>query len=257
MRPTAGVGVEVSTLASAKTGTEYSLYVSLPDSYAGGSSTYPLLLLLDADSYFTETCARARALAAEGSMEEAVIVGIGYGAGEDMRNRDYTPTAVSGVSTDSGAASGGAAAFLAFITDELLPWAGTNYRVSTDRAARGILGHSYGGLFVFYALFNASDSLGAFIASSPSLGWDSLVSFSYVDAWASSGRSKSVSLFASTGAGDGFPVDALVSEMAARVQTVCGMAPTVRYYPNTVHADAWESAFPDGMAVLFTDRSGQ
>ena len=42
MRPTAGEGVEVYSLASAKTGTSYSIYVSLPDSYGTSeSSIYP------------------------------------------------------------------------------------------------------------------------------------------------------------------------------------------------------------------------
>jgi predicted alpha/beta superfamily hydrolase len=250
--PTGGEGVEVASLVSENTGTEYAIYVGLPDSYAADTTTtYPVIFLLDGDSSFTDTRSRALALAADGIMAEALLVGVGYGDAEDMRTRDYTPTAMEGVATDSGEASGGASAFLAFLTDELLPWVEARYRISAERALRGIAGHSYGGLFAFFALFNASDSFGAFIASSPTLAWDELVSFSYVDAWAASGRPTSAALFTSSGAGDGFPADALIDVMADRVEAVSGAAPTVAYYPNTVHANVWRDAFPDGMAALF------
>jgi predicted alpha/beta superfamily hydrolase len=239
MRPTAGEGVDVDSLVSASTGTTYSISVSLPDSYqSGASADYPVLFLLDGDAYFTKTRLMAVSQAAGGLMEEVVIVGIGYGVGEDMRNRDYTPTSIDGVTTDSGAASGGASAFLAFITDELLPWVGARYRIS------------YGGLFAFYALFHSSDDFGLFISSSPTLGWDDLVSFSYPDGWAASGRPTTVSLFTSSSAGDGFPVDALIGVMGERVEAVSGTAPVIRYYPNDVHSSVWRSSFADGMAAL-------
>jgi Predicted hydrolase of the alpha/beta superfamily len=249
-RPTAGGGVEVSSLASSSTGTTYSIYVSLPDSYETGSGAYPLLFLLDGDAYFSETRSRARALHSEGLAQEVVIVGIGYGAGEDMRNRDYTPTRLASVTTASGVASGGAGAFLAFITDELLPWTEAHYRISSERGRRGIMGHSYGGLFAFYTLFHSSDHFGLFVASSPSIGWDKMTSFSYEAEWAASGRPKGISLFTSSCAGDGFPLDALLGVMGQRVATASGAAPVIRYYENTVHADAWQQAFADGMAAL-------
>ena len=251
MRPTAGEGVEVHDLASAATGTSYAIYVGLPDSYAsGGSESYPLLFLLDGDSYFSE--ARSRALAAfrEGRMEELVIVGIGYGSGEDMRNRDYTPTPLASVATDSGAASGGAAAFLAFVRDELLPWTEARYRISPERGQRALAGHSYGGLFALYALFHASDEFGLFLASSPSIGWDELKVFSYPVEWAASGRPTAVSLFASSSAGDGFPLEALLGVLCERIAAVSGAEPAFRYYGNAVHANVWRPAFEDGMAAL-------
>lgn len=251
MEPKAGEGVELSSLASTATGTTYSLYVSLPDSYAfGASASYPLLFLLDGDAYFTEVRARARSQCSSGLMAEAIIVGIGYGSGEDRRNRDYTPTDLAGIKTDSGAASGGAAAFLAFVSGELLPWVEAQYRVSSERSLRGIMGHSYGGLFALYALFHASDHFGLFIASSPSIGWDRLTSFSYPRLWAASGRPTSVSLFASSGAGDGFPTDAVIKAMGDRVAEVSGSVPVMRYYDNTAHANVWRKAFADGMAAL-------
>jgi len=76
------------------------------------------------------------------------------------------------------------------------------------------------------------------------------VSFSYVDAWAASGRPTAVALFTSSGAGDGFPLDAVLGVMGERVEAVSGTAPVIRYYANTVHADVWRGAFADGMAAL-------
>jgi uncharacterized protein len=251
MRPASGDGVEVSSFASTSTGTEYAVYVGLPRSYANDAAgSYPVLFLLDGDSYFSETHSRAQALAAAGSMPEAIIVGIGYGSGANLRTRDYTPTSMKGITAPDGSASGGAGAFLAFIKDELLPWVEAGYRVSPDRASRGIMGHSYGGLFALYALFMESDAFGCFIASSPTIAWGDLVSFSYLDEWSASGRSTAVSLFLSRGAGDGFPEDALVDQMARSVGAVSGAAPASSFYQNTVHANVWRQAFPDGMAAV-------
>jgi predicted alpha/beta superfamily hydrolase len=254
MAPKAGEGVEAASLASASTGTTYSIYVSLPDSYASEpGASYPLLFLLDGDMHFAEARARAASQHSSGLMREAIIVGVGYGSGEDMRNRDYTPTNLAGVKTDSGAASGGASAFLAFLSGELLPWVEARYRVSSDRSLRGIMGHSYGGLFALYALFHASDRFALFVASSPTIGWDRLTAFSYPGVWAASGRPTQVSLFASSGAGDSFPTDALIKDMTDRVAAISGTSPVLRYYDNEVHSDVWRKAFAEGMAALLPE----
>jgi predicted alpha/beta superfamily hydrolase len=65
--------------------------------------------------------------------------------------------------------SGGADRFLAFMRDELIPYMDATYR--TDRTDRGLLGHSYGGLFAVYAMLHQPDLFSRIIAASPSLGW--------------------------------------------------------------------------------------
>jgi predicted alpha/beta superfamily hydrolase len=62
-----------------------------------------------------------------------------------VRARDFTPT-----KTSREATSGGAAAFLDFLEHEVIPFVDRTYR--TIPSDRGLLGHSYGGLFAIYAL---------------------------------------------------------------------------------------------------------
>lgn len=65
---------------------------------------------------------------------------------------------------------GGAGNFLAFLDEELKPFIGRLY--PTDANDQTLIGHSFGGLFVFYALFNSPSSFQRYIASSPSLSYD-------------------------------------------------------------------------------------
>jgi len=53
---------------------------------------------------------------------------------------------------------------------ELIPYVDATYR--TDRKDRGLLGHSYGGLFAIYAMLHQPDLFRRIVAASPSLGWD-------------------------------------------------------------------------------------
>ena len=77
---------------------------------------------------------------------------------------------------------GGEAAFLQFIAGELVPFVEATF--ASDPKRRILLGHSHGGSFVLYALFNeapASRLFGAYLASDASIdcmsatvyGWES------------------------------------------------------------------------------------
>jgi predicted alpha/beta superfamily hydrolase len=81
------------------------------------------------------------------------------------RERDFTPTRVV-----TSPQSGGAAQFLAFLEQELMPLIDRTYR--TNPADRALLGHSYGGLFAVYTLLHRPQLFQRIVAASPSLGWD-------------------------------------------------------------------------------------
>lgn len=152
-----------------KSQVDYRIYVALPQGYDKGSTRYPVLFTLDADGTFALAAQAYRLLRVEPATPELVIIGIGYEmtgpARRAQRERDLTPTR-----SRPESATGEAAAFLAFITGTLIPAVEANYRIdSTDRA---IFGHSLGGLFVLYALFEQPAVFQRYIASSPSLWWD-------------------------------------------------------------------------------------
>ena len=64
---------------------------------------------------------------------------------------------------------GGSEAFLAFLTEEVIPYVEAHYPVSSRRA---LIGESLAGLFVTDTFLNAPDSFTDYIAVSPSLWWD-------------------------------------------------------------------------------------
>ncbi len=133
----------------------YRISVALPLSYyTNTNKTYPVLYMLDPHLSFGTVTDVVRVAAVGGELPELIVVGIGYP--EDivraraLRERDY---------------SRAAGPFLDFIRDELIPIIDADYR--TDPSARGIIGHSYGGDFVLYALFHAPETFSRYLAGSP------------------------------------------------------------------------------------------
>ncbi len=133
----------------------YRISVALPLSYyTNARETYPVLYVLDPHLSFGTVTDVVRVAAVGGELPELIVVGIGYS--EDivrtraLRERDYSRAPQP---------------FLEFIRDELIPIIDTDYR--TDPANRGIIGHSYGGDFVLYALFHAPGMFNRFLAGSP------------------------------------------------------------------------------------------
>jgi enterochelin esterase-like enzyme len=63
------------------------------------------------------------------------------------------------------------AAFLEYLTDELLPWARTQYRITTDPARTIVAGQSHGGQAAAFAALRRPDVFGNVISQSGSFWW--------------------------------------------------------------------------------------
>lgn len=158
---------EHRTLASTKIGQTYDLFVSLPEDYATSGKTYPVLYVLDGWHFPLLVFLQNNNHYSE-RMPPVIIVNIGHGEGINpmpLRARDFIPTHV-----DLEPASGGAAAFLEFLEHDIIPFVDCNYR--TNPADRGLLGHSYGGLFALYVLEQRPGLFQRILAASPVAGWD-------------------------------------------------------------------------------------
>jgi uncharacterized protein len=162
---------ELLKLSSSITGQEYRIFVALPnstflDSYTENpNQRYPVLYVLDANALFGMVTETVRIFNFLDVVDEIIVVGIGYpvdtfNATLGFRSRDLTPKS-------------GAAKFLQFVREELVPMIDTTYR--TLPGDNGILGHSFGGLFGLYALFNQPDTFQRYIIGSPSISWDKSV----------------------------------------------------------------------------------
>lgn len=166
---------ELRTIRSEKIGQTYDLLVSLPDGYATSSQRYPVLYVLDGWHFPLMAFLQNNNQYSE-RMRPVIMVNISHGAHVNpmpLRARDFTPTHLADEPT-----SGGAAAFLDFLEQTIIPLVDRTYR--TDPADRGLLGHSYGGLFALYTLAERPGLFQRVVAASPVAGWDHNVLFPHL-----------------------------------------------------------------------------
>jgi predicted alpha/beta superfamily hydrolase len=196
----------------------YQISVALPNGYSREHSAYPVLYAADANGQFgivVETARLLSLLSRSKEIPDLVIVGIGYPkrgqgfhASGGARVVDLTPTPDPDFVRDNaknqiaegmppGDGSGGAPQFLAFIRSELVPAIERRYNVSrTDRAW---FGHSLGGLFGVYAMFNNDGLFKRLIIGSPSLWWNDKAILSIEESFARSGKPLPIRAFFSVG----------------------------------------------------------
>ena len=148
--------LQTRSIVSRSTGTTYPLFIYVPPDSEATRATLPVIYVLDGESRFwpvVDVAARAQT--------QAIVVGIGN---EALRNNDYVPPNLCTVG------GGGQALFLETIRSDVIPFVEANF--GGDPSRRVLLGHSHGGSFVLYALFNerpADRLFGAYLASDASL----------------------------------------------------------------------------------------
>lgn len=86
------------------------------------------------------------------------------------RRRDYTPTPNRPSTAPADAEHGKAAAYSAYLRDQVLPFVAGRYR--TDERRRLFLGHSYGALLGSEILFSEPALFDGYILGSPSFWYD-------------------------------------------------------------------------------------
>jgi predicted alpha/beta superfamily hydrolase len=204
-------------LRSAINGRPYRLHIALPEGYADTDTTrYPVLYILDGNLSFPIATAAHRLLRIFGEVPEVIIVGVSYDAATFMdtfasRWSDYTPSRDS--ASDASFArqylaarpgeqlrSGGAAAFLRVLKQEVLPAVEARVRATSDR---GLWGHSFGGLFALYVLFEEPGLFARYSINSPSLWWNQRESIAREAAYARTHVALPARVFLSIGDGEG------------------------------------------------------
>ena len=166
-QPVAPRPIARHVVQSAKLGDARTIYVVTPASYGGGSARFPVLVLLDADDQpqFAAAVANIAFLASRSAIPDLIIVGVANGKD---RTHDLTPRA-SGSTAKAFQTAGGAADFVGFITDEVLPMVRTTYRTMPSTI---LAGHSFGGLLAVHAASARPGVFNGVIAMSPSLWWN-------------------------------------------------------------------------------------
>ncbi len=208
LAPAPILGSEVRMMESRLTGRQYRITIGLPLGYSKSPSEgwpfddtpaqWPVVYVLDANWYFGMVTDIVRPMAWCGSTTDAIVVGIGYAEVPDpieafresftRRNLDLTPVRNEDEEKSMEqrhkrpTPTGDAAGFLKFVKDELVPVVEKEYRADPSR--RILAGHSYGGLFALYALFETPGLFHTLIVGSPTLSYGNRFMFQREEAFA-------------------------------------------------------------------------
>ena len=163
---------QVIHFSSQKMG-EYKITLHWPDG-AAPKQGWPIIYLLDGDSYFSSAASILTAQSCERCViQNGVVVAIDY-VGKSRRAYDYlmkpdtlTLEILPDKKVNFPEAYGGADDFFTFIEQELKPEIEKKWAINPHQQT--IFGHSYGGLFVLHAFLTHPHIFTTYIASSPSL----------------------------------------------------------------------------------------
>ena len=204
---------EVRILRSSQVKQDYRISIALPYEYSDfPEKNYPTVYILDANLYFGMFTEISRMLYLCGKTE-TIIVGIGYpldlpledSFNEVMALRALDLTPVVDEAYEDGRAklgvpikgTGGASKFLSFLADDVIPMVEAEYRTAVSD--RTLVGHSFGGLFALYTLFQNPTLFRNYIAGSPYLFFGDGTLFDYEERFAENRTSLPVKLFLSAG----------------------------------------------------------
>jgi predicted alpha/beta superfamily hydrolase len=264
-------GIETLSMHSEILQQELELYIKLPWSYGRGNRVYPVLFALDANRAFHLYATMSLIYETpETSGDEIIIVGIGYKLDEQRimglaqwaawRTRDFTPNQsmdteefwktklsalVGGDFRD--VQSGRAAQFLKSLREEIIPFAETNYRISSD--GRGLAGYSYGGLFTLYALFHAPELFTRYFAGSPTMR-EQL--FEYEEQYASTNSDLAAKVFMTEGELESDLHDP-IQRMANRLRSrgYPGLDLQTHVFAGEGHSSAYAASVSKALRVLY------
>lgn len=162
----------ISSFDMEANGITYRIFTAAPKE-APPKGGYPVIYMLDGNRMLPI----AAKLMAENAALKAVFVGIGYPTDNQdeivrLRYFDLTPPTRDELIPVHFKVpkTGGRDAFFDFIDNQVKPE--IEKRFDIDKKQQALFGHSLGGLFTLYALFNHRDSFQTYSAADPSIWWN-------------------------------------------------------------------------------------
>lgn len=174
-------------------GEDREVSVALPAGYEESAASYPVLYMTDGQWLLPQTAGLIDYFGRWARVPEMIVVA----THNVERARDLTPT-----SDPNFGGSGGAAAFLEFVAAELIPWTESRFRTTPHRL---LWGHSFGGVFVFYALTERPELFDVFISAGASLWLAADDMIARMGALAKHSPELTAYLYFTAGEGDGGP----------------------------------------------------
>lgn len=212
---------------------EHQVRIWLPPSYHKTEKTYPAVWVTD---NFFETMMAAVQCAGWGFGPEIIIIAIGAPAEtvpmEVQRRRSYDFLPDISLMDDftrshlSAEQVGGAPGFLDFLINQLRPELSEEFRIDPEK--HGYAGHSGGGNFGYFALFNQPSSFSHYLISSPGLTepWLNMEAN-----WFSSNKDLCAKVFLSVGENENTYPGSGVAQLISSV-TMIGERLDARQYPS-------------------------
>lgn len=199
-------GTETHLLYSEKIQQHYLIDVYLPRAYVAKTSEhsfpkYRVIYVLNG----RPNAVMAASMRQVGEMQREIVVGIDFAdsAGNPIDSfqaytRDLTPSKdVTWAQHVFAGEGGGAEDFLHFLNSKIKPFILKEY--SVDSRDQTLVGHSFGGLFAAYTLFESQDSFDRYLILSPSLWWNDRVIFDFEKRFAEDNNDLAKRVFVSVG----------------------------------------------------------
>ncbi|MBL7827501.1 MAG: alpha/beta hydrolase [Saprospiraceae bacterium] len=156
---------------SSSVGDSFEIYISLPPNYQV-SKTCNVVYYCDANLKSGKHLRALLATSQYNHLQNTIFVGIGHiGDYHVLRRRDFILPFIQGGDTLARDKNyGQTKRFYAYLKHELIPSIDATYK--TNQQNNSIIGHSLGGLFAFFCLFQAEDMFSNYFALSPALWID-------------------------------------------------------------------------------------
>ncbi len=273
--PASVLGTEVREMESSLTGKRYRISIALPYTYIEdhrdedffdrpSPSGWPVVYLMDANWYFGMVTDIVRSSSWYGRTRDAIVVGVGYPDSGSLQQTfrdvmvwrldDLTPARPEPAKLDGGHSGGQGRAdrFLTFLKEDLIPLVDREYR--TDPSRRILAGHSRGGLFTTYALFEEPDLFRSYIAGSPVLDRADRVMFQLEEAFSQTHGKLAAQLYLGVGDLEEDAEDTTVSDVyrfAAQLEgrKLEGLSVTKQVFPDSNHCEVIAPAFQAGLRL--------
>lgn len=245
--------VVTDTFKSAAADETFDLLVRLPPGYEGSTRRHPVVYQLDATflDEFARSAGTLSQLAAQGVIEEPIVVGIGHrGDQGPQRNRfiDFVPA-----DPQVPSRTGRAAEFYRFLHDELAPRIESTYRIDAS-AGRAIVGHSLGGLMALYAFCqhepDGSPAFRSVLAADPSYGTNDGIIFAIEAELAAATRSRPGRLFLTASVYTGGEQKFAHEEMTRRIAKDFPDLAFRSTYEETTHGGLLQISMNEGLPFV-------
>ncbi len=239
----------------------FELQISLPAEYETSQAAYGVVYCLDASFMGGTLKKTTRSLQQAREMPPVITVGIDLATAsreEWFAQRSFimTPTKSDGYQELGVQAewTGGAPVFLQTLAQEIIPRIETTYRVKPGE--RTLIGHSFGGLFALFALFEAPQLFNRYLISSPSLDWDKRVVFRQESEYAKTHQDLPAGVFLAAGALENVPEDPVVDQLqelagVLRQRKFARLELTTMVFENENHRSVPPVACDQGLRVLY------